>query len=293
MSDSYDTGRDISYAPAFLQVGSDTNAPNMRAFAALKASASKTHSLRLAALAVQVREAKVGHFDKVLAAIDAMVQVLKDEDASDIAKRDQCKGEYQKIESTIKDLTWKIEKNEAKIDSLAALIEKHQAEKAKTVAEIEDVTSQMEAMTTERTEENEAFLNAKKEDQDTIDLLMQARDMLSAYYKKNGVAMGEVQGSVKGVFAQQGPEFDVSQDQAPDAVFSDKGKRKDEAKGIIQIMTMIIEDVDDEIKNGMQAEGAARVRGPDGRRAEAEGRAHRQEELSDGGDLQAGGREER
>ena len=35
----------------------------------------KSHSLRLAALAVEVRTAKFGHFDKVIASLDKMVQV--------------------------------------------------------------------------------------------------------------------------------------------------------------------------------------------------------------------------
>merc|ERR1719198_988761 len=61
---SKDSGMDI--APMFLQ----TSGPNMKAYNALKVSARKTHSLRLAALAVQVRSSKVGHFDKVIAEID-------------------------------------------------------------------------------------------------------------------------------------------------------------------------------------------------------------------------------
>merc|ERR1719297_76431 len=57
----------------------------------------------------------------------------------------------------------------------------------------------------------------------------------------------------------QQPEFNVSADEAPDAIFSKKGHRKNEAKGIVQIMTMIIEDVNDEIKNDMKAEENAQL----------------------------------
>merc|ERR1719198_92132 len=45
----------------------------------------------------------------------------------------------------------------------------------------------------------------------------------------------------------------------PDASFSGSGKRKNESKGITQIMTMIIEDLDDEIKNGMKSEEEAQL----------------------------------
>eukprot|EP00429_Kryptoperidinium_foliaceum_P067365 CAMPEP_0176062160 /NCGR_PEP_ID=MMETSP0120_2-20121206/30996_1 /TAXON_ID=160619 /ORGANISM="Kryptoperidinium foliaceum, Strain CCMP 1326" /LENGTH=724 /DNA_ID=CAMNT_0017395725 /DNA_START=59 /DNA_END=2233 /DNA_ORIENTATION=- len=253
-SDAYDTGRDIT--PSFLQlVASDAPA---RAYNALKAQAKASHSLRLAALAIRVREAKAGHFDKVISAIDDMIKTLKEEDRADIAKRDQCKEEFLKIESTSKDLQWKIKNNAAKIDKLTKLIELRTAQKERTIQEIADVDEHMAQLTAMRTEENTDFLNAKKEDQDAIDLLMAARDALASYYSNHTVAMGEVQGSVKGAFLQQ-PEFEVSADQAPEAKFSDKGERKHEAKGIVSIMTMIIEDLNDEIKNGMKAEEEAQL----------------------------------
>merc|ERR1719408_1050245 len=70
--------------------------------------------------------------------------------------------------------------------------------------------------------------------------------------------MGPIQGSVKDVLLQE-PEFAISEDQAPDATFSHKGKRKNESKGIISIMTMIIEDLNAEIKTGQEEEKAAQL----------------------------------
>merc|ERR1712079_705820 len=58
---------------------------------------------------------------------------------------------------------------------------------------------------------------------------------------------------------QEDPEFTISADQAPEAVFSGKGKRKNESKDIVSIMTMLIEDVADEIKNAMKAEEEAQL----------------------------------
>jgi len=157
-------------------------------------------------------------------------------------------------------LEWKIKNNDAKIDKLTKLIELRTAQKEKTIEEIAEVDAHMKEITAVRKDENDAFLTAKKDDQDAIDLLIAARDALTAYYKKHGIDMGPVQGSVKGLaLAQDEPEFDVSADQAPDAVFSHKGKRKNESKDIVSILTMIIEDLNDEIKNGMKAEEAAQL----------------------------------
>jgi len=258
---SYDTGMNIAGSISFVQASSSSSmaAPAEKAYAALKEQATHSRSLRLAALAAQVRLAKVGHFDKVLQAIDEMIATLKSEDTADIAKRDQCKSEYQSISSKVAEINWLIEKNEAKIDKLEKLIALRTEQRLKTIEEIKIVKQEIVEMNATRKEENDAFLFAKKEDQQAIELLMNARDVLSSYYVKNNITMGPIQGSVKDLGLVQQPEFDIDADQAPEAIFSHKGKRKNEAKGIVQIMTTIIEDLDDEIKNGMRAEEVAQL----------------------------------
>jgi len=250
----YKTGS--AMAPAFLQI--DEASPALQAYNALKKQASKSHSLRLAALAVSVRMAKAGHFDEIIGAINDMIKVLQEEGAADVAKRDQCKDEYKNTASKIADVSWLIEKNTAKIDKLAGLIALRGEQKAKTIEEIVTVQKQMAAMTGQREEENEAFHAAKAEDKAAIALLMQARTALSAFYKESKIEMGPIQGSVK-LLQRQGPDFAVSEDQAPEAKFSDAGKRKGETKGIVGILTMIIEDLDDEIKNGMKEEESTQM----------------------------------
>jgi ribosomal protein S15P/S13E len=152
----------------------------------------------------------------------------------------------------VKDREGTRETNEDTIAKLAKWIADHEAEKAKTLEEIESVETQMEAMTKQRKQENEAFKNAKKDDQDAISLLEAAKKAISKYYKENKIEMGEIQGSVK---LLQKP-FAVSEDQAPDATFSDSGSRKGETKGVISLMTMLIEDLQDEIKNDTKDEAA-------------------------------------
>merc|ERR1740129_2582413 len=105
-----------------------------------------------AALASDLRSAKVGYFDKVIAAIDEMIKTLNAEGAADIAKRDQCKEEYQIIARTVADLKWKIEVNVATIDKLEKLIDQRTAEKVQTIKEIAEVDALMAAMTKQRQE---------------------------------------------------------------------------------------------------------------------------------------------
>lgn len=253
VDESKDSGVDIS----FMQLGHGYTSltPAAHAYAAVQAQAKRAHSLRLAALAVRIRNAKAGHFDAVIKSIDEMIQSLKDEGAADAKKRDQCVDEYQKVESTSADLKWRLEKNEAKIEKLLARIEQRESEKTRVVEQIVEVTQQVADLTSDREAENQAFRNEKSEDQQAIGVLLDAREALMSYYSNHSIEMGPLEGSVKGAaLLEQGPEFAVSADQAPEAAFQDKGSRKHESKGIVQLLTSIIEDLEDEIKNGMKNE---------------------------------------
>jgi len=111
------------------------------------------------------------------------------ENEADISKRDQCKAEYQDTESTSKQLKWEIEKNQAKIDKLAAIIAEHEAEKEKTIEEIAAVLAQIAAMTKEREESNAAFLFAKSEDLAAIELLHKAKNRLNTKISRTKIYM--------------------------------------------------------------------------------------------------------
>merc|ERR1719345_199928 len=89
----------IASTPSLLQDAASV--PAAKAYGALKAQVRQSHSIRLAALAVKIRTAKVGHFDGVIKAIDEMIKTLQDEGAADRAKRDQCLEENQKIDKNV------------------------------------------------------------------------------------------------------------------------------------------------------------------------------------------------
>merc|ERR1719169_328419 len=105
----------------------------MKAYNAIKVQARKSHSVRLAYLAVQIRTAKFGHFEGVIKAIDEMIVTLKEEGAADLAKKTQCLDEYQDIDKTVADLDWKIKNNLAEIAKLEKLIELRQKQKGEAI----------------------------------------------------------------------------------------------------------------------------------------------------------------
>jgi len=240
----------ISSNPVLLQ--NSAQAPAARAYNALKAQVKKSHSVRLAALAVRIRTAKFGHFEDVIKAIDEMINTLKEEGADDLAKKTQCLDEYQEIDKTVSDLDWKIKNNQAKIAKLEKLIDLRTKEKEAAIEKKEETEQYIKDITKERKEENEAYLAAKKDDEDAIELLEKARDVMAKYYKEAGIEMGPIQGSVK--LLQEEPVFERSADDAPDATFSDKGNNKNASKNILSLFAYIIEDLYDELSNEKKSE---------------------------------------
>merc|ERR1719451_59647 len=115
-----------------------------------------------------------------------------------------------------------------------------------------DTKTDIQNMEDTRKEEHAAFESAKSDDEGAAKLLGAAIEAMTAFYKNNKIGMGEIQGAAQGLI--QEPVFEVSADQAPDASFTSAGKSSGESKGIVSIMTMIKEDLEDEISNGVKNE---------------------------------------
>jgi hypothetical protein len=256
---TYGEGGLVGSAPAPALIQLESSAPGELAYQALRKQASETHSLRLAALAAKVRLTDVGHFSKVMVMIDAIINDLKEEDKADIKKRDECIAEYHSIESVTKDLAWRIKNHQAKIEKLASLIEVAEEEKEETIKQIKETEVYIDMIERQREADNGQFKKGKADDMKAIELLEQAKDALAAYYKEHGIEMGPIQGDIKALDLHQEPVFSVHEDEAPELKFKGKDYRKNPAKDILSIMTMIIEDLQDEIKNDMAAEEKAQL----------------------------------
>jgi len=262
---------------AFIQVDASNSNPLLsateKAYTVVKMLSSKADdkkAIEFARLAVSIKESaemkgKKGardQFKAVLVEIDKIIGNLKDEGQDDIDKRDECKEQYQSIAVEIQDRNWKVEKNEAKISKLEDMIEKKQEEKAKTIEEIKAVVKEIEELEDQRKEDQAAFEQAKSDDESAIDLLHEARDALKKFYEDNDIDMGELQEPAflakKAVAKKAGePKFERDEDDAPDAKFSGSGNSKNQAKGILSLLSMISEDLEDEVTNAVKSEAKA------------------------------------
>jgi len=157
-------------------------------------------------------------------------------------------------------LKLKIRGNNAEIDKLAAASDSREEDESQIAAAIKDVEKQMKAMETQRKAENLQFLQSKRDDQSAITILNQASKAVATYYKKQGIDMSLIKkGSTDLAYRQDQPAFEVSKFQAPEAKFSGKGSRKGQANNIFAIIEMIVEDLKDEIRNGVKLEKLAQL----------------------------------
>jgi chromosome segregation ATPase len=240
--------------PSFFQMDQSlrtVRVPALRAARVLDSLARRGRSIRLAAVAAQLQTmahsdtGKLGHFDEVIGAIDKIIEQLLGEAKDDEAKQTECKEQYHEHSKTQADLEWKIKNNEAKIQKLEQVNEAKQAEKTETLSAIEDVTTQIKDMEEQRNTENAEFKQAKEDDEKAIKLLEEAKEALQKYHKSHASA----------ALIQRDEPSDV----APDATFSSKNNREVESKGIISLLTMIAENLQNEISSGIKNEEAAQL----------------------------------
>jgi len=234
---------------SFIQTSSEHNveAITAKAYKTLKAQATKFESLRLAMLAVSVRTAKAGHFDKVLLAIDGMMKTLTDEGAADLQKRDECKKTYHEIARDSAKAKWQVKTHKAGVAKYTQDIEFRAAEKAEASAQLVAAQAFSAKLTKDRKASHSAFEQAKLDDTNAIKLLNQAKSAFGAFFKKEKIKLGLVE-------AAQDPEFAVSEDRAPDATLSTKDENQNQAKGIVSLFNYIIEDLEGEVSSGVAAE---------------------------------------
>merc|ERR1719321_2283053 len=173
-----------------------------------------------------------------------MKEVIKEEEKADIDQKDWCKEEKHKNEQEASRFEYKIEKTDGHIGRLRVKVEELEAMLTETINGILNTKKDIKKMEESRIAEHNAYEQAKSDDEGAVKLLGMAIGALGSFAKNNPAAAALL----------QQPTFEVSPDQAPDASFSSANKRSGASGGIVSIMTMLKEDLEDEITNGVKAE---------------------------------------
>jgi len=242
-----------SATTSFLQLGSvsatSLSAAQRRqgACQSLSKLSAKYHSLSIAKLAVSLKEG--GPFDKVMASIDSMIQILRAEEQADIQHRDRCQNAEGKNTNDMEDLNTDIQKEEQSIEHLELEIERLNGELEALSESIGVTREEMAELLKMRNDAVADFKQAVKDDTDSVALLQEALAALTTFFEKNKVDLS----------LRQEPSYTVDIDKAPETTWEggNYGGKKDETRGIVAIMQMLIEDLEKEIKTAKSDDNEA------------------------------------
>eukprot|EP00933_Yihiella_yeosuensis_P040592 TRINITY_DN3490_c0_g1_i1.p1 TRINITY_DN3490_c0_g1~~TRINITY_DN3490_c0_g1_i1.p1 ORF type:complete len:712 (+),score=284.37 TRINITY_DN3490_c0_g1_i1:110-2245(+) len=228
---------------SFVQVSSDSERPQQqKALVAVQALAQRFHSLELAQLAIGI---KGGHFDKVIDAIDKQIKALRDEMDEDVRHKDRCEEQLSNNGKLITELTHTSEKAQTKIDRLTEERNEVQKEYDTLLKEMDKTQADIKEREEVRTEEREQHLTALKHDTESLEIIGEAIEALTAFYKKNKIDKAEA------TLAQK-PKKEAGKPKTaePDAGFSDTAYKGNQqaTNGVLSMMGMVKDNMEEEIK---------------------------------------------
>jgi hypothetical protein len=227
-----------------------------RAYASLATAAAKYSSMGLARIATVVKAG--GHFDKVISMIDAMIELLRKEEARDIMHRDLCQNGIDKNKKDIAEAQHVLEVTAASIDEMNGKVKVMLEEIKQLERDISDTEMDMEERLEMRNKEQYAFEQSVKDDVAAIDIVNKAIVAMSAFYKKNKIDLSLAQGHHR-----QAPdvEYTVDQDKAPELAWGKEGGayggRKEDTGGLVAILEMIATDIQHEVDTARKDDAVA------------------------------------
>jgi len=193
-----------------------------------------------------------GHFDKVLEAIDKMVETLRAEESEDLKNKEDCEEkrmsktkEARVLSLAIDDASEEIARQRTKITELEAQVVEKEADIEKLEADLKEATQL-------RADEKAAYEKSSADDHAAADLIKQAMETLEGFYKDNGLVLAQ-----RGAREPPVVEAGKAPPPPPSTWSAPYGGAKGESTGIQAILGMILEDVEKDIAKADKTEEEA------------------------------------
>lgn len=247
--DARDTFKKSYSSQSFLQTSTSQHTSVVKV---LKKAAQQSGDNRLALLAATISKttplATGSHFDKVISAIDDMVDTLKSEEDIDLQNKEEC--EHDRADDTREAIRGArtIDEHTDTITELKERIAEIEATIEENDKEITNLQDELTAATKEREDANLAWQNTDHDDEAAAALVVQAKDVLADFYHDNDLMFA--QKKMDPVVAGEAPP-------PPPKTWEDPyGGKTEEATGIVAILEMIHEDIEKD-RSKAKAEEAA------------------------------------
>merc|ERR1719229_196415 len=156
----------------------------------LRAAARRSGDARLAAVAGSIAKLGAGsHFTAVIKAIDDMIALLKEEENSDLEKKEQCEANRAEDTGVAINKARAMDESTELIYKLTAEIEAIKVEIAEKEEMIKQITEQLAEATRNREDEHAEWVANDKDDSDAATTVQSARDVLSEFYTSNNLML--------------------------------------------------------------------------------------------------------
>lgn len=247
----------------FLQLKANKHG-RAEAYKKLRDLAHSALSKQLVQLATKVKTG--GALHEVIGSIDTMITILRKEGTEDIAHRDRCQNAEGKNKNDMEDAEHEVVKSEKAILRMQDQVNNYERTISRLEGEIAETQQEMTTQLELRNKEVADFKQALKDDADAIQILSETLAALSKFYKRNKIPLNLRQTSAPE------REYTHDPDEAPETVWStgDYGGRKAETKGILAIIEMLREDLENEMKTSREEDAEAEASYQKGRAAARE-----------------------
>lgn len=203
----------------------------------LQRAAGEAKDGRLLALAARLAAGAGSHFTAVIKAIDDMVALLKDEENTDLERKETC--EKNRAEDTRQAIlkARAMDESSELISKLMSEIAALQAEIEETEATIAKTEEDLAKATRIREDEHTAWEASDKDDTDAAATVKSATEVLSEFYTQNNLMLVQKHKKQPTIEAGKAPPPPPTTWDAP------YGGKTEQSSGIIAILSMLEEDI--------------------------------------------------
>jgi len=206
-------------------------------------------------LAMQVMMQKKGHFDKVIEAIDKMVEDLRSEEGDDLENKEDCESTREEETADARKKSLEVDDQSDEITRQKAIIKEVEEQIKLKEEEIKQLEEDIKEATRQREDEAAAYEINDADDKAAVELVGKAMDVLKAFRTDNSLDL--VQRKAK----QEPPKVEAGKaPPPPPATGFDEpyGGAKGESQGIQAMLGMIKDDIEKDIAKADKAEEDAK-----------------------------------